>query len=119
MAPRSQSKKAHLCCLKQRALVYDTTFDSYTIKTNEKIRENYEDYWSFQLGPPRTRADSWDLFLNEKADRAIAIGTDRPPKDAIFIAGLQLSKLGVWGRLLRRTGVLNNGYIIRPQTSLS
>ncbi|KAI0973988.1 hypothetical protein F4678DRAFT_458776 [Xylaria arbuscula] len=118
MSALSPSEKTRLCCLKQRALVYDTKFDSYTIKTNEKIKENYEDYWSFQIGPPRTRVDSWDIFLNEKADRAIAVGPDLPPKDGIFVAGLQLGKLGVWGRLLRKTGALNNGYIIRPQAPL-
>jgi hypothetical protein len=79
---------------------------------------DYEDYWPFQLGPPKTRSDSWDLFLDEKKDQAMAVGPDRSPEDGIFVAGLQLSKLGVWGRLLRRTGALSNGYIIRPQTSL-
>ncbi|KAI1270848.1 hypothetical protein F5Y07DRAFT_384973 [Xylaria sp. FL0933] len=109
------SEKARSCCLKQRALVYDTTFDSCTIKRDKKIRENYEDYWPFQFGPPTTRADSWDLFLDEKADRATAVGSDPPPRTANYVAGLQLSRLGIWGRFLRKTGALNNGYIVRPQ----
>ncbi|KAF2973366.1 hypothetical protein GQX73_g232 [Xylaria multiplex] len=119
MPTHKHSKKTRRCCLKPQALVYDTTVDSYTIKADDKIKENYEDYWSFKLGPPETRTDSWDLFLNEKADCAIAVGQDRPPKDAIFIAGLQLSNLGVWGKILRKTGALNNGYIKRPESSSS
>ncbi|KAI3317964.1 hypothetical protein HD806DRAFT_513253 [Xylariaceae sp. AK1471] len=118
MSTPNSSEKARVCCLKRRALVYDTTFDSYTIKVDDKVQQNYEDYWSFQLGPPGKRSDSWDLFLDEKNDQAMAVGPDRQPGDGIFVAGLELSKLGVWGRLLRRTGVLSTGYIIRPQTSL-
>ncbi|KAI0413804.1 hypothetical protein F5X98DRAFT_350754 [Xylaria grammica] len=116
MPTHNRSAIRRRCCLKPRALVYDTEIGSYTIKTDEEIRRNLEDYWPFQLGPPRTRADSWDLFLNEEEDSAIAIGKDLPPKDSVFIAGLRLSNLGVWGKILRKTGTLNKGYIIRPPT---
>ncbi|KAI0450267.1 hypothetical protein F5B21DRAFT_440576 [Xylaria acuta] len=118
MSSHNYPEKARVCCLKRRAVVYDTTFHSCTIKIDDKIKENYEDYWSFQLGPPRKRADSWDLFLDEKTDRITAVRPDRPRGDGTLVAGLRLSKLGVWGRLLRKTGVLSTGYIVRPETHL-
>ena len=80
------------------------------------ILPDYEDYWAFEFGP-RTRVDSWDLFLDEKTDCAIAIGQERPPEDAVFVAGLHLTKLGVWGKFLRRSGALNVGYVLRPAPS--
>ncbi|KAI1362680.1 hypothetical protein F5Y08DRAFT_268114 [Xylaria arbuscula] len=116
MPTQRYSAKSRLCCLKQRALVYDLAFNSYTIESNDKVRENYEDYWAFEFGP-RTRSDSWDLFLNEKTDRAIVIGQERPPRDAVYVAGLHLNRLGVWGKFLRRFGALNMGYILRPAPS--
>ncbi|KAI1751777.1 hypothetical protein F4782DRAFT_504211 [Xylaria castorea] len=118
MPHHKHSQKARVCRLKRRAVVYDTSFNYCAIKIDDKVKENYEDYWSFQLGPPRTRTDSWDLFLDEKTDRMTAVGPDLPRGNGTFVAGLRLSKLGVWGRILRKTGVLNNGYIIRPETHL-
>ncbi|KAI1425680.1 hypothetical protein F5Y12DRAFT_795598 [Xylaria sp. FL1777] len=127
MPTDNNSEKPRRCCLKQRALVYDTTSNSCTIKTDEEIKEitiadkdvllDHEDYLSFHLGPPSTDPDSWDLYVNENEDQAIAVGGAVPPHDAIFVAGLRLNNLGVWGRFLRRTGALNNGYIIKPQTT--
>ncbi|KAI0406027.1 hypothetical protein F4802DRAFT_596695 [Xylaria palmicola] len=117
MPTHREAAKTRVCCLRPRAVVYDTYFNSCTVRVDEKIQENYEDYWSFKLGPPRTRADSWDLFLNEKTDRVTAVGPDQRRADGTFVAGLRLSNLGVWGRILRKTGFLSNGYIIRPETS--
>ncbi|KAI8953191.1 hypothetical protein F4801DRAFT_537744 [Xylaria longipes] len=116
MSSRNRPEKARVCCLKRRAVVYDTTFNSCSIKIDDKIKENYEDYWSFQLGPRKTRADSWDLFLDEETDRITAVGPDLPRRDGALVAGLRLRKLGVWGRILRKTGVLSTGYIVRPET---
>ncbi|KAH8165621.1 hypothetical protein CIB48_g2614 [Xylaria polymorpha] len=117
MPHHNYSEKARVCCLKQRAVVYDTTFNSFAIKVDDKVKENYEDYWSFQLGP-KTRTDSWDLFLDEKTDQITAVGPDLPRGDGTLVAGLRLKKLGFWGRLLRTTGVLSTGYLVRPEIHL-
>ncbi|KAI8627104.1 hypothetical protein F5Y19DRAFT_444381 [Xylariaceae sp. FL1651] len=114
MAAHEPPEKPRFCCLKRRALVYDTTSGSYTIKVDDIIRQNYEDYWPFQFGPPKTRSDSWDIFLDYRNDKALAVEPHQPPEGGVFLAGLQLNKLGIWGKLLRKAGVLSNGYSIRP-----
>ncbi|KAI1078494.1 hypothetical protein F5B20DRAFT_203331 [Whalleya microplaca] len=100
-------------CFGHRAFVYDATKESYAIKADARVRTDYDAYYSFDL-PPRlkNRSDSWDLFL-DKAN-ALAARPENPPKEGTYVAGLKLDKMNGWGKLLRRTGALNTGYILRP-----
>ncbi|KAI0016705.1 hypothetical protein F4780DRAFT_758382 [Xylariomycetidae sp. FL0641] len=111
-----QQSKPRTKWIKRRALVYDSTAGSYTIKTDDRIREaDYDAYWAFYLGPcPKTRSDSWDLFLDCEKDKAQAVEPNNPPEDCVFVTGLHLNQLGSWGKFLRKTGVLDGGYILRP-----
>ncbi|KAJ2991058.1 hypothetical protein NUW58_g2664 [Xylaria curta] len=114
MSASSQSNEWRICCLKPRALVYDTTFGSCTIKKDQKIKENSEDYWPFKFGPRTRRADTWDLYLNREEDKAIAVEPNQSPGNATYLANLRLSNLGLKGRFLRKAGALSSGYVIRP-----
>ncbi|KAI0551943.1 hypothetical protein F4679DRAFT_592919 [Xylaria curta] len=139
MSSHNSTQKARVFGLKRRALVYNSTFDFHSIEIDDDVKkgeysrywQNKEKslniysfldsrlYWSFQLGPPRTPIDQWDLFWDERTDQYTAVAPGQPQVDGIFIAGLRLRKLGVWARTLRKAGVLNNGYVMRPHTHLN
>ncbi|KAI1128947.1 hypothetical protein F5Y10DRAFT_239559 [Nemania abortiva] len=113
MSASRQSSKSRICCLKPRALVFDTTFDSCTIQKDARIKENSEDYWPFEIGPRTHHADRWDLYFNEEEDTAIAVEQGQLAYGT-YLVNLRLSKIGLKARFLRKTGALTNGYIIRP-----
>ncbi|KAI1738991.1 hypothetical protein F4680DRAFT_449453 [Xylaria scruposa] len=119
MASHNHTEKARVFGLKRRALIYNSTFDFHSIEIDDDVKKNSGLYWSFQLGPPTTPIDQWDLFWDERSDQYTAVAPGEPEVDGIFIAWLRLGNLGVWARTLRKAGVLNNGYVMKPNTHLN
>ncbi|KAJ8125378.1 hypothetical protein O1611_g8261 [Lasiodiplodia mahajangana] len=113
MSDSKQSTKSRICCLKPRAIVFDTTFGCSTIQNEKKVMENSEDYWPFELGPRKCRADTWDIYLNPEEDAAIAVESNKSPGNGTYLASLRLGH-GFKVRFLRKAGALSSGYVIRP-----
>jgi hypothetical protein len=98
--------------LKRRALVYDNAANSCKIKVESRIEERPQDYWSFDFGPrDKSRNDSWDLFVDKEKTQIQAVRPEEPLENGIHVTGLRLDNLGGWGKILRKTGVLNRGYV--------
>ncbi|KAI0970595.1 hypothetical protein F4678DRAFT_435748 [Xylaria arbuscula] len=121
MPGSSHLSKRPKCSLKPRVLVYDVASDSCSIKKEQKFQKtpDSKDYLPFTMKPQtRSGDDNVDLYLNKKEDTAVAVGPNSlPPRDSNHLAGLRLDKLGLKGKLLRKAGALNNGYVVKPSGS--
>ncbi|KAI1203678.1 hypothetical protein F5X97DRAFT_97589 [Nemania serpens] len=117
MSTSCQSSKRPVCGLKPRALVFDMASGSCTIKKDKEVKENSKDHLPFEVGPSTRSTDAWDLYLKRNEDVVIVTEPNQSPGDATYLANLRLGNLGVRGRLLRKAGALNSGYVVRPSGS--
>lgn len=120
--------------LRPRATVFDPATNSVTIELNEKINSGKnppkyvlgymavliafptaQEYWPFDIEKfPKSSgtSDHWDIVLDPYQDivKAVSAGK-RKDWHQIIITELRLDELSPWGKCLRRTGILNHGYV--------